>query len=184
LEKLLPAIQLAGSEMHERYRKQRIDQMTHPPEISRVMRSKAQARSTYDRLSRWYDLLAGSSERPYTQLGLSHLSLCSGESALEIGCGTGHASAAMAAAVGEPGRLHAIDLSRGMLRAARRKILQPGDARQSFFEQVDAVRLPFAPASFDAVFMSFVLELFDTPEIPLVLAECCRVLSLPGGSAS
>jgi demethylmenaquinone methyltransferase/2-methoxy-6-polyprenyl-1,4-benzoquinol methylase len=180
LERSLPAIQLAGNKIDERYRKQRIEQMTHDPEISRVMRSKAQARSVYDRLSRWYDLLAGSSERPYTELGLSHLSLCSGERALEIGCGTGHATAAIAAAVGEPGRLHAIDLSRGMLRAARRKILKPGDARQPFFQQADAVRLPFAPASFDAVFMSFVLELFDTPEIPLVLAECRRVLRPSG----
>jgi demethylmenaquinone methyltransferase/2-methoxy-6-polyprenyl-1,4-benzoquinol methylase len=154
--------------------------MTHHPEISRVMRSKAQARSAYDRLSRWYDLLAGSSERPYTQLGLSHLSICSGEAVLEIGCGTGHASAAIAAAVGETGCLHAIDLSRGMLRAACQKTSQSGISRQSSFEQVDAVHLPFAPASFDAVFMSFVLELFDTPEIPLVLAECRRVLRPSG----
>ena len=59
---------------------------------------------------------------------------------------------------------------------AHARAVRLGLDRRVGLAQGDALHLPFRPQSFDAVSMSFTLELFDTPEMPRVLAECCRVL--------
>jgi ubiquinone/menaquinone biosynthesis C-methylase UbiE len=43
-----------------------------------------------------------------------------------------------------------------------------------------ALHLPYATASFNAVFSSFMLDLIDTPDIPIVLGEMRRVLKSGG----
>ncbi len=152
----------------------------HPAEISRVTRSRDQARETYDRISRWYDVLEGSWEGKPKQIGLEKLDVKPGEVVLEIGCGTGHAIAALARSVGASGRVYGVDLSRNMLAITSARIEQHELTGRTVLEQGDAVHLPFAPACFDAIFSSFVLELFDTRDIPQVLAECHRVLRSGG----
>lgn len=149
-------------------------------EISRVTRSKQQAIVAYDRLSRWYDWLSASSQQPLAELGLKKLNASTGEVVLEIGCGTGHALLALATAVGNSGWVHGVDISRGMFDIARKRVGQANLSQRIMLEQSDAASLPFAMNSFDVVFISFTLELFDTPEIATVLAECSRVLR-PGG---
>ncbi len=150
------------------------------PAISRVLRSKEQAKSSYNQMSRWYDMISGSSEKKYRDLGLQKLKAQTGEQILEIGYGTGHCILTLAQAVGSSGKICGIDLSDGMRAISEQRIREAGLQNGVDLRVGDATSLPFEDARFDAVFMSFTLELFDTPEIPLVLRECQRVLR-PGG---
>ncbi len=144
--------------------------------VLRVFQTRNETRAFYNKISRVYDLLAERSEAPVRAAGLAMLGAAPGEDMLEIGFGTGHCLAALAKATAPEGRIYGIDLSEGMLRATQETL-----AKENLSDRIelicgDAARLPFQEARVDGVFMSFTLELFDTPDIPEVLAECRRVL--------
>jgi ubiquinone/menaquinone biosynthesis C-methylase UbiE len=152
----------------------------NPVQVTRVERSRESAKRAYDRLSQWYDLIAGSSEKKFADAGLRKLDVQTGERVLEIGYGTGNSLVALAAGAGTAGRVCGIDLSNGMAQVAQRKLKKSGLSARVGLQCGDAVHLPYPNGYFDAVFMSFVLELFDTPELPLVLRECRRSLRSAG----
>lgn len=148
-------------------------------DISRVTRSRKAARTSYNHLSRWYDLFAGS-EKSSTENGLQMLKIQPGEHVLEIGFGTGQSLIQLAQTVGGSGKLNGIDISEGMLRVANSRLRSLRNTDRVDLMLGDAINLPFQKAGFDAIFMAHTLELFDTPEIPLVLSECKRVLHQNG----
>lgn len=149
-------------------------------EILPVSRTKAEARHYYDRLSRIYEYLTRAFERKFAEMALDRLSVEDGETVLEIGFGSGYCLQRIARSVGEGGRVYGIDISSGMITVTRRKLDNVGLEGRVYLMQGDAEHLPYRSNAFDAVFMSYTLELFDTPEIPRVLEEVQRVLR-PGG---
>ena len=144
--------------------------------VLRVFQSKDETRAFYNKIARFYDLLAEKSEEPIRKSGLERLAARPGEKVLEIGFGTGHSLEALASAVGESGRVCGIDLSDEMVKIAGETVQRAGYADRVALTRGDATNLPYESDELDAIFMSFTLELFDTPEMPVVLAECKRVL--------
>lgn len=138
------------------------------------------AQNNYDRLSRWYDCISGRQERCCASAGLHRLEMQAGEKVLEIGVGTGHAIVQMAQLVGEDGDVHGVDISSGMLRMARKRIQKAMLTHRVRLYLGDAERLPFENEQFNAVFMSFTLELFGATKRVQVLKECKRVLQKSG----
>ena len=148
--------------------------------VLRVFQSKDQIKGFYNKIIRFYDLLSDRSEAPIRKAGLGLLKPCPGESIMEIGFGTGHSLVAIAKAVGPEGKVFGLDLSDQMLKLAKANLAMAGLLDRARLRCGDAEEMPYASDTMDAVFMSFTLELFDTPEIPKVLRECKRLLC-PGG---
>ena len=149
-------------------------------DILPVPRTKEEAKRFYDRISRVYDYLTGAFERKYAEMASERLEVEEGEKVLEIGFGTGHCLKRIAASVGQRSKAYGIDISSGMLKVTKKRLEKAGLMERTELYCGDAMHLPYHDNSFDAVFMSFTLELFDTPEIPKVLEEVKRVLK-PGG---
>ncbi len=100
-----------------------------------------------------------------------------GSTVLEAGCGTGAQTVALARR--SPGaHITAVDISATSLAEARARVEAAGYCRVTF-RQADLLRLPFAPASFDHVFVCFVLEHLPDPQAALA---AMRPLLRPGGT--
>jgi ubiquinone/menaquinone biosynthesis C-methylase UbiE len=95
---------------------------------------------------------------------------------LELGCGPGFFSAAVARALPR-GRLELVDFQPEMLEKARRRLRRAG-ARNVSLTNADAAALPFAPASFDAAFAVAVLG--EVHDVEGGLAGVARALNADG----
>jgi len=117
----------------------------------------------------------GATERPKLVRLLRLGRLGPGLRVLEPGCGTGRLSLVLAQMVGPGGRLVALDISLGMVRACRRRVAGLSWVR---VEQTALEEFTAAPASFDRVICHQVFPHFD--DKPAALAHMAKLLR-PGG---
>ena len=145
-----------------------------------VFQTRSQTKAYYNKISKVYDLLAYRSEAPTRKAGLEKLAAQPGEKILEVGFGTGHCLVELAQPVGHAGRVYGVDLSEEMLKVSEERLKKEDLEHRAELVCGDATNLPYKDSMMDAVFMSFTLEVFDTPEIPKVLNGCKRILKPEG----
>lgn len=112
---------------------------------------------------------------PYAQDLCERIAPLSPGRVLEVAAGTGVVTRALAHALPAASAIVATDLNQPMLDEAQRV----GTARPVHWQQADAMQLPFADESFDAVVCQFGVMFF--PDKGQAFAEARRVLR-PGGT--
>ncbi|MDB5471327.1 MAG: SAM-dependent methyltransferase [Caulobacter sp.] len=114
---------------------------------------------------------------PLGAAALAALDPRAGERILDIGCGCGDTTLALALAVGPEGQVLGADISRPMLEVARQRIAASELAQASVIE-ADAQAEDFGAASWDALYSRFGVMFFADP--PAAFANLAAALK-PGG---
>lgn len=152
--------------------------VTDSEHARRVREMFAGIAKRYDLLNH---LLSGNTDKRWRRLVAERLHgvlSVEGARALDVACGTGDLSLALADKTGA--RIIGTDFCRPMLEIAARKTAETSAAEIPFVEG-DALRLPFADCSFDAVSIAFGLRNLSSVETGL--KELRRVLK-PAGRAA
>ena len=137
-------------------------------------------RTMFDRIAGVYDLMntamtAGLHHR-WRERAADRAELEAGDSALDVCCGTGDLALALARRVGPEGSVVGCDFAERMLDLARGKAARQG--AEARFEWADALDLPYADESFDAVTVGFGVR--NLADLRRGIDEMTRVLR-PGG---
>jgi len=115
---------------------------------------------------------------PAGEAAIDRANIQSGDKVIDVGCGCGATTAAIAELVGPTGEVFAVDISEPMLAEAKKRI---GSDPRISFAIADAAIHPFPVSYYDVLFSRFGVMFFDFPAV--AFANMRRALK-PGGRLS
>jgi demethylphylloquinol methyltransferase len=144
--------------------------------------SPDQVQGLFNRIAPVYDALNDrlslGQHRIWKQMTVAWSQAQLGDHCLDLCCGSGDIALRLGRAVGPQGTVVGYDFAVAQLEIARQRSVE---LSQITWQQGDALALPFADASFDAITMGYGLR--NVGNIPQCLQEICRVLK-PGKRAA
>ncbi len=139
-------------------------------------KEQRRVRRLYSLVAGIYDLRVGTFLR-WRKPALDALRPNAGDTVLDLACGTGLNFSHIIERVGPKGRIVGTDITRPMLKRARRRA-DRNHWKNAALVEGDATNLPLAADSCDAVLCSYAMAII--PDYRQALAEAVRVLK-PGG---
>jgi demethylmenaquinone methyltransferase/2-methoxy-6-polyprenyl-1,4-benzoquinol methylase len=149
--------------------------------VEAIVADKARTPRMFSAIAHRYDLLnhvlSGNVDRRWRRALVAAARARAGDAVLDVATGTADVAIEFARRA-QPASVTGVDLSPGMLEVGRQKLERAGLRDRIHLVEGDALSLPFAGGSFDAVTIAFGLR--NLPDYRRGLAEMARVLK-PGG---
>lgn len=134
--------------------------------------------SLFDKIADNYDsmnsLISLGNHKHWRKLVMRQLNVQPGTFAIDVCCGTGDWTIALAKAVGPSGQVVGLDFSEEMLKIAQKKIIAAGLQDRITLVKGDAMHLPYDDNKFDLATIGFGLR--NVPDANQVLHEMTRVI--------
>lgn len=144
-----------------------------------VLSKEEKVHDVFEKISTDYDkmnsVISFNQHKKWRDDIMRRMAVRKGASALDVCCGTGDWTIALAKAVGASGEVTGLDFSEGMLEAGKDKVKPFPNIS---LMHGNAMELPFPDETFDYVTIGFGLR--NVPDYEKVLSEMKRVLK-PGG---
>lgn len=149
----------------------------HTPE-EKVSTMFNQIADNYDKMN---SLISLGTHKHWRKVAMKQLHVKRGAFAIDVCCGTGDWTIALAEAVGPAGHVVGLDFSEKMLEIARKKVISAGFQDRVTLVQGDAMHLPYDDRTFDVATIGFGLR--NVPDANQVLRELYSVI-VPGALAA
>lgn len=132
----------------------------------------------YDQLNDWLSL---GQHRIWKEMAIKWTGAKSGDTCLDLCCGSGDLALRLARRVGVTGKVYGVDFSANLLETAKQRAQTQYPQPNISWVEADVLDLPFPDNQFDAATMGYGLR--NVTDIPCSLQELHRVLK-PGAKAA